>query len=163
MREIELNVGIKYFCVNCGNLWHALSAFWANKRIRLKTNVHKDNERMSFLQTWCEVWLDETLSINSQKCKNNMFARISAVLTNNCRCLTALLPRKFMWRIFGVTQLKSVSILNFRQHCILRWKYVPAATLFGEKCVRLYLLGYLSISVFTTQNFRIKEKNENLF
>jgi hypothetical protein len=40
---------------------------------------------------------------------------------------------------------------------------IQPATLFGEKCVRLYLLGYLSISVFTTQNFRIKEKNENLF
>jgi hypothetical protein len=37
------------------------------------------------------------------------------------------------------------------------------ATLFGENCVRFYLLGYLSISVFTTENFRIKEKNENLF
>jgi hypothetical protein len=48
-------------------------------------------------------------------------------------------------------RLKSVSILNFHQH----W--------FGEKCVRLYLLGYVSISVFTAQNFRIKEKNENLF
>jgi hypothetical protein len=40
---------------------------------------------------------------------------------------------------------------------------IQSATLFGEKCVRLYLLGYLSISVFTTQNFRIKEKNKNLF
>jgi hypothetical protein len=40
---------------------------------------------------------------------------------------------------------------------------IQPATPFGEKCVRLYLLGYLSISVFTTQNFRIKEKNENLF
>jgi hypothetical protein len=40
---------------------------------------------------------------------------------------------------------------------------IQPATLFGENCVRLYLLGYLSISVFTTQNFRIKEKNENLF
>jgi hypothetical protein len=37
---------------------------------------------------------------------------------------------------------------------------IQPATLFGEKCVRL---GYLSISVFTNQNFRIKEKNENLF
>jgi hypothetical protein len=160
MREIELNVGIKYFCVNCGNLWHALSAFWANKRIRLKTNVHKDNERMSFLQTWCEVWLDETLSINSQKCKNNMFARISAVLTNNCRCF--LLPRKFMWRIFGVTTKVCLNS-KFPPTLHSTLEIQPAATLFGEKCVRLYLLGYLSISVFTTQNFRIKEKNENLF
>jgi hypothetical protein len=40
---------------------------------------------------------------------------------------------------------------------------IQPATLFGEKCVKWYLLGYLSISVFTTQNFRIKEKNENLF
>jgi hypothetical protein len=40
---------------------------------------------------------------------------------------------------------------------------IQKATLFSEKCVRLYLLGYLSVSVFTTQNFRIKEKNENLF
>jgi hypothetical protein len=40
---------------------------------------------------------------------------------------------------------------------------IQPTTLFGEKCVRLYLLGYLLISVFTTQNFRIKEKNENLF
>jgi hypothetical protein len=40
---------------------------------------------------------------------------------------------------------------------------IQPATLFGEKCVRLYLLGYLSITVFTTQNFRIKEKNENFF
>jgi hypothetical protein len=40
---------------------------------------------------------------------------------------------------------------------------IQPATLFAEKCIRLYLLGYLSISVFTTQNFRIKEKNENLF
>jgi hypothetical protein len=38
---------------------------------------------------------------------------------------------------------------------------IQPATLFGEKCVRLYLLGYLSIYVFTTQ--RIKEKDENLF
>jgi hypothetical protein len=40
---------------------------------------------------------------------------------------------------------------------------IQPTTLFGEKCVRLYLLGYLLISVFTTQNFRIKDKNENLF
>jgi hypothetical protein len=40
---------------------------------------------------------------------------------------------------------------------------IQPTTLFGEKCVRMYMLGYLSISVFTTQNFRIKEKNENLF
>jgi hypothetical protein len=40
---------------------------------------------------------------------------------------------------------------------------IQPATLFGEKCVRLYLLGYLSISIFTTQNFRINEKKENLF
>jgi hypothetical protein len=40
---------------------------------------------------------------------------------------------------------------------------IQPATLYGEKCVRLYLLRYLSISVFTTQNFRIKGKNENLF
>jgi hypothetical protein len=40
---------------------------------------------------------------------------------------------------------------------------IQPVTLFAEKCVRLYLLGYLSISVFTTQNFRIKEKYENFF
>jgi hypothetical protein len=40
---------------------------------------------------------------------------------------------------------------------------IQPTAVFGEKCVRLYLLGYLSISVFATQNFRIKEHNENLF
>jgi hypothetical protein len=39
---------------------------------------------------------------------------------------------------------------------------IQPTTLFGEKCVRLYLLGYLSIFVFTAQNFRIKEHNENI-
>jgi hypothetical protein len=40
---------------------------------------------------------------------------------------------------------------------------IQPATLFGEKCVRLHLLGYLSISVFTNQNFRIEGKNEIFF
>jgi hypothetical protein len=30
---------------------------------------------------------------------------------------------------------------------------IQPATLFGEKCVRLYLLGYLSISVFYNSKF----------
>jgi hypothetical protein len=34
---------------------------------------------------------------------------------------------------------------------------IQPATLFGEKCVRLYLLGYLSISGFTTScNLQLK-------
>jgi ABC-type transporter Mla subunit MlaD len=44
---------------------------------------------------------------------------------------------------------------------------IQTATLFGEKYVSLicglYLLGYLPISVFTTQSFTITEKDENLF
>jgi hypothetical protein len=40
---------------------------------------------------------------------------------------------------------------------------IQPATLFGEKCVRLYLLGYLSISSFTTQNFRIRKRTKTFF
>jgi hypothetical protein len=58
-----------------------------------------------------------------------------------------------------IYDIKSVSILNFHQ---LRWKYNRQDCLV-KNWVRLYLLGYLSISVFTTQNFKIKEKNEKPF
>jgi hypothetical protein len=60
--------------------------------------------------------------------------------------------------MFHFGKLKSSQFQISTLHSTLE---IQPATLFGEKCVRLYLLGYLSISVFTTQ--RIKEKDENLF
>jgi hypothetical protein len=58
----------------------------------------------------------------------------------------------------------SIVCLNYKFPPTLHSRLeIQPATPFGKKCVRLYLLGYLSISVFKTQNFRTKEKSENLF
>jgi hypothetical protein len=64
----------------------------------------------------------------------------------------------------GSVNLSTIVCLNLKfsptLHSTLE---IQPTTLLGEKCVRLYLLGYLSVSVFTAQNFRIKENNENIF
>jgi hypothetical protein len=84
------------------------------------------------------------------------------------RCRLYFRGRMQCWWIFDF----ETDYMYFETKVCLNSKFPPTlhftleiqpATLFGEKCVRLYLLGYLSISVLTTQNFRIKEKNENVF
>jgi hypothetical protein len=79
------------------------------------------------------------------------------------RCRLYFRGRMQCWWIFDFETNYKVCLNSKFPPTLHSTLEIQPAILFGEKCVRLYLLGYVSISVFTTQNFRIKEKNENLF